>query len=153
VSGYPLAPSLFPHLDWIDPDVRRGWQEIPLGGTAGLAPYRRGPLFALEVWVAGGTFHQYGRTSFDLALERFGSPSEAVAEMALTKARLKLSANLAQGQRGMSWSLDYQRYGDPDAWGASSGYGSLDDIVYGALSLIEQHERQVYEESLVLGVA
>lgn len=151
-----LKAPLFPHRDWVDDRARRLAEDTPLEGTA--ARVRRdssgevlwracGTIQALEHWVTGGTFHQYGVRVFDQLVEELGTAEPAVERMHEVRSRLHFEGKLRDG--GLRWMVSYQRSGDHDANGFSSGPSTAEDVAYSALTMIEQHEREVYERQVV----
>lgn len=58
------------------------------------------------------------------------------------------------GYRGyVEFWITYRQAGDPDSSGFGGAYLTPEDAAYSALSMIEAHEREVYEENLVAGLA
>ncbi len=145
-----LEPPLFPQRHWVGPAERDAAEQVELGGTA-YGIVGAGAIRALEHWVRGGTFHKYGRTVFDQLVEELGTPDAAVERMHEVRARLKFEGELRDG--GLRWMVTYQRSGDRDAQGLSSGPSTVEDVAYSALTMIEEHEREVYEQTTVLGLA
>jgi hypothetical protein len=145
-----LEPPLFPQRHWIGPPERAAAEQIELGGTA----YRivgTGTIRALEHWVRGGTFHKYGRSVYDQLLEELGTPEAAVERMHEVRSRLKFEGELRDG--GLRWMVTYQRSGDRTSSGFSSGQSTPEDVAYSALTMIEEHEREVYEQTAMGGLA
>lgn len=98
-------------------------------------------LRVLEDWVRGRRpFHRYGQW-----------PHEVEGYDRALRARLDLRGELVAG--GMRWTCSYRRVGLADEHGFSSGYSHPADAAYACLVHIEQHEREVYEENLVVGIA
>jgi hypothetical protein len=96
----------------------------------------------LQMWVKGGTFHKYGQPAHEHEDYDWN-----------VKPTLQFVGELIDGS--MRWRVFYQRFGVPgnDGWGASSGYSHPADAAYGALHLIEEHERETWLERLVIGIA
>jgi hypothetical protein len=96
----------------------------------------------LERWVKGGTFHRYGQPAHEH--EEYDRTIDA---------SLRFTGELVDGW--MRWRVEYRRFGVPhiDGWGMSGGYSHPADAAYGALHLIEEHERQEWLERLVIGIA
>lgn len=97
----------------------------------------------LQAWVNGHSFHPY-------ALDVWREPGWA-AECAF-QGHLKFTGELVDGR--MRWTYSWRRRGnDPDAHGGGGGYSSASDCARAALEGIEEHERGVFEQNLVVGVA
>lgn len=145
-----LEPALFPPRHWVGPPERDAAERIALGGSA--AKYLIvGPVRALEHWVNGGTFHRYSRPVYHQLEDELGSADAAVEQMHRVRSRLKFEGDLRDGM--VRWRVSYQRSGDPDAYGLSSGGSTAQDVAYYALTMIEEHEREVYEQTTILGLA
>lgn len=145
-----LEPPLFPQRHWVGPPEREAAERILLGGSAALY-LMVGPVRALEHWVKGGTFHRYTRSVYHQLEDDLGSAEAAVEQMHRIRARLKFDGELVEGR--LRWTVSYQRAGDPDAYGGASGMSTAPDAAYSALTLIEEHEREIYEQTTVLGLA
>lgn len=109
----------------------------------------REPLKDLERWVKGLTFHPYGVAAHD----RAATVEEALENMRECPCRLEFTGEML-GYRGyVEFWITYRQAGDPDSSGFGGAYLTPEDAAYSALSMIEAHEREVYEENLVAGLA
>lgn len=53
----------------------------------------------------------------------------------------------------VEFAVKFQQTGDPDSWGSTRPHFTPEDAAYAALTMIEEHEREVYETNLVMGLA
>lgn len=120
-----MQPPLFPPRQWY---------------TVGDRPET---LVVLEKWVTGATFHRYAPNGWEL-FDVFAREE--------IPALLEFHANLIFPGR-LTWSYRYQRAGDPEGTGHGSGHSHPADAAYCALSMIEEHERELFESTLLVGVA
>lgn len=141
---------LFPQRHWVGPPERDAAERIALGGSAA-KHLIVGPVRALEHWVKGGTFHRYARSAYQQLEDELGSAEAAVEQLHRVGSRLKFEGELIDGD--VRWKVSYQRSGDPDAHGLSSGGMTAQDVAYSALTMIEQHEREVYEQTTIVGLS
>lgn len=147
-----IDAPLYSRRDGVDPRARAAAEAILPGGTAG-RHRALGTIGTLDHWIRGGTFHRYGISAYEaLRLEGL-SIDEALEQMRVRPASLELEGTLRSGGRGVYWSLQYHRVGLTEEYGGNSGYSTAEDCAYEALVLIEEHERAVYENNLVVGLA
>ena len=97
---------------------------------------------ALVRWALGSSFHHYGTLRHD-------QPNYEYREEG---ARVEFSSSIDWYGK-LRWRVSYARSGERDSHGLCSGYSSPEDAAYSACSVIEEYEREVYEERLVVGVA
>jgi hypothetical protein len=106
------------------------------------------PIKDLEAWVRGGTFHRYGVRATDRG---------PTVEEALARCRdyphVLTFAGEASWIRGLNWGVRFRQVGDPDSWGMTTPHMTPEDAAYAALTLIEEHEREVYELTVPIGFA
>lgn len=153
-----LDPPLFPLRCWVGPPEREAAERAAAEAGRASVRYIGGTVDLLQHWVCGASFHQYG-PSVLVALEEEHGAEEAVRILHEHPARilhehparLDLEGRLVDG--AIRWLVSYQRAGDPDANGFHSGHSNVEDACYAALTMIEEHEREAYEEALVVGIA
>ncbi len=126
-----LEQPLYPHRDWVE------------AGKCG-----KQPLEDLEAWVRGGTFHRYGVK----ATERGPTIEDALERCRDYPHVLTFDGKLSW-IRGMDWSVKFRQVGDPDSWGMTSPHMTPEDAAYAALSMIEEHERDLFERAAPWGAS
>lgn len=99
---------------------------------------------ALARWVRGGRFHKYGQLRWEQPDWQPGGEEGG---------RLEYRGTLYEGEELIRWIVSYGRAGEPNNDGFCSGYSSVEDAAYTACHLIEESEREAYEQNLVIGVA
>jgi hypothetical protein len=107
------------------------------------------PLRDLEAWAKGGAFHRYGVRAHD----RGPTLEEALERMREIPAILEIRGELLSYRSRIEYWITYQQTGDADSFGFGGAHFTPEDAAYSALAYIEEHEREVYETSLVIGVA
>jgi hypothetical protein len=127
-----LDPSLYPRRTFVR------------AGECGLQPLRD-----LEAWVKGGAFHRYGVKAYD----RGPTLEEALERMREIPGILKIDGELLDYRSRIEYWITYRQTGDTDSYGFGGAYFTPEDAAYSALSYIEERERKVYEENLVVGLA
>lgn len=145
-----LDPPLFPLRHWVGPPEREDAERTAVRAGQASVRYVGGTVDLLQHWVCGASFHRYGPSVLDVLTEKHGV-EEAVRIFHEHPARLDLEGRLMDGT--VRWLVSYQRAGDPDADGFHSGHSHLEDACYAALTMIEEHEREAYEQALVVGTA
>lgn len=106
------------------------------------------PLKDIVKWTQGGTFHRYGRTF----IESHGDVDEALLLMCAHRALVEFTSTIARHYT-LDWSLFAVRTGDPASRVLVRPHMTPEDAAYAALTLIEQDDREYYEQNLVVGFA
>ena len=127
-----MEPARYPH------------REIVHAGECG-----KQPLDDLRVWTQGLTFHPYGVRAYD----RGPTIEEALERMREHPAALEFQGKMTIWGSGLEWHVRFRQAGDPDSWGSCGWHMTPEDAAYAALALIEEQEREAYEEALVVGIA
>lgn len=109
------------------------------------------PIKHLEQWVRGIPFHPYGVAAHD----RGPTLDEALQQIRYHPGILEFDGKLDQsgGTRGIRWGVRFQQAGDPDSWGSTRPHMTAEDAAYAALALIEEHERDLFEQASPVGHA
>lgn len=111
----------------------------------------RQPIRDMERWVRGLPFHPYGRRASDPLDGE--TVEDAVDRCRYSPSLLKIDGELLDYRSTVEFWIRYRQVGDADSSGFGGPHPSSEDACYAALSLIEQHEREVYERDLVVGLA
>lgn len=99
----------------------------------------------LRLWVNGGTFHPYAVPVW----QREGFEHDRRDDGRLLKYEGKMDE-----MGHMRWVVFFRQRGDDGSGtGLCGGYSHPADAAYSALHLIEEDERERYEQELVIGVA
>jgi len=115
-------------------------------GECGLKPLRD-----LERWVKGASFHPYGIVSWEPQEDE--DWPEALDRMRECPGELKIDGKLLDYRTTIEYWVWYRRAGESDAYGGGGPHMTPEDAAYSCLSYIEEHERQVYEQQLVVGLS
>ena len=129
-----LEPALYPR------------REIYTVSECGMKPLRD-----LERWVKGASFHSYGVASY--APREGEAWADSLERMKDCPGELTIEGKLLDYRSQIEYWVWYRRGGDSDAHGGSGPHSSPEDAAYSCLVYIEEHERSVYEEQLVVGLA
>lgn len=105
----------------------------------------------MKRWVQGQPFHPYGRRSWDCLDGE--TVAEAVERCRDIPARLEFTGELLSYRSTVEFWITYQQTGDPGGSGFSGPWSSIEDACYASLTMIEEHEREVYEQTLIVGLA
>jgi hypothetical protein len=107
------------------------------------------PLRDLERWVKGSKFHQYGVDVWEM----FDTYKEALEMISDMPGKLEIKGELLDYRNQIQYWISYRQAGNPDMYGFSGPHSSPENAAYMCLSLIEEEERKIYEENLVIGIA